>query len=116
MDLSCDKVKDLFDKYAKKTGMKPEELQFVYSGKPLYDKKELLLAAVGITNNSTVLVIGRLLGGKTIKLIIVGLNKQEYNLQIDDGLTGYALKQQFYILNQSLTIERMAFKLGDIEI
>lgn len=43
VDLKTEKVKDLLEKYGKKTGVKPEELQFVYAGKPLADKLDKLL-------------------------------------------------------------------------
>jgi len=43
VDLKTEKVKDLLAKYSQKVGMKTEELQFVYLGKPLGDKLEFLL-------------------------------------------------------------------------
>lgn len=39
IDLKTEMVKDLLKKYGDKTGINPEELQFVYAGKPLFDKQ-----------------------------------------------------------------------------
>lgn len=43
VDVKIEKVKDLMEKYGKKCGLKPEELQLVYSGKLLADKSDMLL-------------------------------------------------------------------------
>ena len=38
IDMKTEKIQNLLDKYSKKTGIKAEELQFVYAGKPLLAK------------------------------------------------------------------------------
>lgn len=75
MNLSSDTVLDLMNHYGKKTGMKTEELVFIYAGKILHDKKEFKLSDLGIAESSTVVVVGRLRGGKMMKIKIKSKTK-----------------------------------------
>ena len=89
----------------------------VYAGRPLdATKDDSTLADIGLQNNSTVTMVGRLKGGSLIEIKVELANNEEIKINVDSNLTVIELKEKIKSENSCLHVSQMHLSYAGIDL